>query len=71
MNHIIPTLLATTLIGTSVYAARPDWLQWRGPTRDSQIHESAKAWPDKLTEGNLRKKWSVDIAEGYSSRVIV
>jgi outer membrane protein assembly factor BamB len=70
MNRIISTLLTTTLMGTSVYAARPDWLQWRGPTRDSQIHESAKAWPGKLTEGNLKKKWSVGLAEGYSSPIV-
>ena len=70
MNRIISTLLTTTLMGTSVHAARPDWLQWRGPTRDSQIHESAKAWPSKLTEGNLKKKWSVGLAEGYSSPIV-
>ena len=70
MNHIALALLATTLMISSVYSAEPDWLQWRGPTRDGQIHESAKPWPEKLTEGNLKKKWSVDIGEGYASPIV-
>jgi len=70
MNHIALALLATTLTISSVYSAEPDWLQWRGPTRDGQIHESAKPWPEKLTEGNLKKKWSVDIGEGYASPIV-
>ena len=70
MNHIALALLATTLMITSIYSAEPDWLQWRGPTRDGQIHESAKPWPEKLTEGNLKKKWSVDIGEGYASPIV-
>ena len=70
MKHIALALLATTLTISSVYSAEPDWLQWRGPTRDGQIHESAKPWPEKLTEGNLKKKWSVDIGEGYASPIV-
>lgn len=70
MKHIALALLATTLMISSVYSAEPDWLQWRGPTRDGQIHESAKPWPEKLTEGNLKKKWSVDIGEGYASPIV-
>ena len=70
MNHIALALLATTLMISSVYSAEPDWLQWRGPTRDGQIHESAKPWPEKLTEGNLKKKWSVDLGEGYASPIV-
>lgn len=70
MKHIALALLATTLTISSVYSAEPDWLQWRGPTRDGQIHESAKPWPEKLTEGNLKKKWSVDLGEGYASPIV-
>ncbi len=64
MNQASLILLSGVLMISSAYSARPDWLQWRGPTRDGQIHDSAKAWPGKLSEKNLKKLWSVDLAEG-------
>ena len=70
MNQASLILLSGVLMISSAYSARPDWLQWRGPTRDGQIHDSAKAWPGKLSEKNLKKLWSVDLAEGYSSPIV-
>ncbi len=63
-------LLVLSLAVSSATAARPDWLQWRGPTRDGQIHDSAKEWPATLKESNLKKLWSVDLAEGYASPIV-
>lgn len=50
--------------------AAPDWLQWRGPTRDGQIHAGAQPWPERLSKERLEKVWSVDLAEGYSSPIV-
>lgn len=49
----------------------PDWTQWRGPTRDGQIHDGAKPWPSRLSADQLEKLWSVDLAEGYASPLVV
>ena len=49
----------------------PDWTQWRGPTRDGQIHDGAKPWPARLSADRLEKLWSVDLAEGYASPLVV
>ena len=62
--------LALLLILSASVSAASDWLQWRGPTRDGQIHGGAKDWPAELTESNLKKIWAVSLAEGYSSPVV-
>ena len=64
------TLLSGILMISSASAARPDWLQWRGPTRDGQVHADARQWPARLSANNLKKLWSVDLAEGYSSPIV-
>ncbi|NRB28846.1 MAG: PQQ-binding-like beta-propeller repeat protein, partial [Roseibacillus sp.] len=71
MNLPSLTLLSGILMISSASAARPDWLQWRGPTRDGQVHADARQWPARLSANNLKKLWSVDLAEGYSSPVVV
>ena len=63
-------LLSSLLLVPALLSAAPDWLEWRGPTRDSQIHRGAAPWPERLTKENLRKIWSADLAEGYSSPII-
>ena len=57
---IIATLFAQT-------AAAQDWTQWRGPTRDGLVPASSapKSWPN-----TLRRKWRVEVGEGYSSPVV-
>lgn len=59
------------ILAIGVASAAPDWNQWRGPTRDGMIHQDAKAWPERLQAENLTKRWEVDLAEGYSSPIIV
>ena len=70
MNLPSLTFLSGILMISSASAARPDWLQWRGPTRDGQVHADARQWPSRLSANNLKKLWSVDLAEGYSSPVV-
>lgn len=65
-----PTALTLAFMASNPLSAAPDWLEWRGPTRDGQIHQGAKAWPDRLNEGNLKKVWSKDLARGYSSPIV-
>jgi outer membrane protein assembly factor BamB len=57
-------------IASSSWAAASNWEEWRGPTRDGQIHKDAEAWPPTLEEKNFKKQWSVDLAEGYSSPIV-
>ena len=64
------TLLAPLLLAPLLGAATPDWPEWRGPTRDGNIHQGAAPWPGRLTKENLHKIWSADLAEGYSSPII-
>lgn len=66
MKALLPVLLVVPALAS----AAPDWLEWRGPTRDGTIHQGADPWPERLTKENLRKIWSADLAEGYSSPII-
>ncbi|NNE93311.1 MAG: PQQ-like beta-propeller repeat protein [Verrucomicrobiales bacterium] len=45
-----------------------DWPQWRGESRDGSVNRES-AFPNSLSEKNLKKLWSVELAEGYSSPV--
>ena len=65
--RILSTLL---LLSLPIAAQPPDWRQWRGPTRDGMVAKGSPAWPARLNAGNLKRLWSVDLAEGYSSPVI-
>ena len=49
-------------------ASAQDWSQWRGPARDGVIPAAVipKQWPS-----GVKKGWSVEIGEGYSSPVVV
>ena len=46
--------------------ARDDWPQWRGPARTGvlTLDEAPAMWPPELKKG-----WSVEVGEGYSSPV--
>lgn len=59
---------ATSLIvfSTSAHGVSGDWPQWRGPNRTGIIPAAAApaAWPEQL-----KKRWSVEAGEGYSSPV--
>jgi outer membrane protein assembly factor BamB len=49
-------------------AAGDRWPQWRGPARTGVLaaDEAPAAWP-----GELKKGWSVEVGEGYSSPIAV
>ena len=53
------------LFGATAFAQ--DWTQWRGPARDGMIPAAVvpKAWPNTVKRG-----WSVEIGEGFSSPVV-
>mgnify|MGYP001821292570 CR=1 FL=1 len=63
-------VLLVLLLLPSLLAAAPDWTQWRGPTRDGQVHAGAQPWPPRLEKDTLQPLWSVPLAEGYSSPVV-
>jgi outer membrane protein assembly factor BamB len=61
------------LLGAATAApaeSRPDWPQWRGPTRDGQVPAGA-GWPDKLDKDHLTLRWRVELGPGYSGPVVV
>ena len=65
----IALLLITASQSASVTAqspARDNWPQWRGPTRTGVLapDEAPTMWPPEL-----KKSWSVEVGEGYSSPV--
>jgi outer membrane protein assembly factor BamB len=59
------------IIGFCVFAAADpsaqEWTQWRGPARDGRIPAAVipAQWPASVKRG-----WSVEIGEGYSSPVV-
>jgi len=63
---ISPLFALLTATATAV-----DWTQWRGPNRDGSVHQEAAPWPESLTPKNLKLVWSADLAEGYSSPIVV
>ncbi len=69
-NMKLLTAFFLTIAAAIPLSAAPDWLEWRGPTRDGQIHSGAKPWPNKLNKENLKKVWSKDLAHGYSSPIV-
>lgn len=52
---------------TASIASAQEWSQWRGPARDGVIPAAVipKQWPS-----GVKKGWSVEIGEGYSSPVV-
>jgi len=63
----IPTVLIALTFSLSNIAS-DTWPQWRGPSRDGAIH--ATAWPDRLDEQHLRRRWKVDLAPSYSGPIV-
>lgn len=71
----MPTRLLTAALATAValVAARADepavWNQWRGPTRDGQVH--GPEWPATLSGDALQKLWRVEnLGPSYSGPVV-
>ena len=61
------TILALTLLTSTITANAQEWTQWRGPARDGSV--SAKNAPAKWPE-TFQRTWRVEIGEGYSSPVV-
>ena len=59
-------LVAVSLLFATTAFAQ-DWTQWRGPARDGMIAAAVvpKVWPNTVKRG-----WSVEIGEGFSSPVV-
>lgn len=45
------------------------WPQWRGPSRDGQA-AATPAWPDRIDEATLVKKWRVALGPSYSGPIV-
>jgi outer membrane protein assembly factor BamB len=60
-------LAVLVVIASASIASAQDWSQWRGPARDGVIPAAVipKQWPAAVKRG-----WSVEIGEGYSSPVV-
>lgn len=68
---MVRNIFSSLLLLSLPIAAQPfNWQQWRGPTRDGMVAEGSPNWPTRLNADNLKRLWSVDLAEGYSSPVI-
>ena len=61
------TILALTLLTSTITANAQEWTQWRGPARDGSV--SATNAPAKWPE-TFQRTWRVEIGEGYSSPVV-
>jgi outer membrane protein assembly factor BamB len=66
-SGFIVEVALTIVLGFGSAASAQDWTQWRGPTRDGIVPASGAttSWPE-----SLRRVWSVEIGEGYSSPVV-
>ncbi len=55
------------VMASASIASAQEWSQWRGPARDGVIPAAVipKQWP-----AGVKKGWSVEIGEGYSSPVV-
>jgi outer membrane protein assembly factor BamB len=62
-------LLALALSAPEPAAAT--WPQWRGPTRDGVVAKGSPAWPEKLDDKSLTKKWEADkLGPSYSGPIV-
>ena len=65
-RRLLLLALATTLTAA---AAPKDWTQWRGPTRDGLIEQTAQ-WPTRLDEAHLKQVWRLPLGPSYSGPLI-
>jgi outer membrane protein assembly factor BamB len=71
LRPFVPALGLLLVVATSAPAGpRPNWPQWRGPTRDGRVAPGA-AWPEKLDQDHLTLRWRVELGPSYSGPIIV
>ncbi len=70
MLTVSSTFLALVMYGApTLYGQTTErWTQWRGPSRDGQV--AGSAWPDRLTDENLKQRWRVELGPSYSGPVV-
>lgn len=65
-------VLCTFHLASAADTTSPDeqatWPQWRGPSRDGQIH--AAPWPDRISGAALTATWSVPLQPSYSGPIV-
>jgi outer membrane protein assembly factor BamB len=61
-------LTSLVLAASCCWTQAGDWPQWRGPTRDGQVRDTA--WPSSLSESNLTQSWRVELGPSYSGPVV-
>jgi len=65
---IVIVLVVFFLVGKSAVSAGPDWVGWRGESRDGTV--AGREWPRDLGEAKLVRKWRVTLAEGYPGPIV-
>lgn len=71
LRHSIRLTLIVCLIASSHVGAqdlRPDWNQWRGPTRDGRLEGGE--WPGTLSDSALQRVWRVELPPSYSGPIV-
>lgn len=63
LTMLMPGILPGSEVGALGSSA--NWPQWRGPSRDGQVHGSR--WPDRLA---LEPQWRVPLAPSYSGPIV-
>lgn len=62
------------LLALALSAPKPEaaaWPQWRGPTRDGFVAKGSPAWPEKLDDKALTKRWEADkLGPSYSGPIV-
>lgn len=72
---LVPLLYLSPITPESRAAENPDsnptaeWRQWRGPNRDAKA-DSSVTWPGDLKESTLKRKWRVDLGDGYPGPIV-
>jgi outer membrane protein assembly factor BamB len=56
------------LSGRGVILSDDSWPQWRGPHRTGVVE--GEAWPSTLGEEQLKRRWRVELGEGYPGPIV-
>ena len=68
MKPIAFAVAGLVTLAAALPAAADDWPQWRGPQRDAQWREDGIV--RELPEGPLPRKWTAEVASGYSGPTV-